>query len=490
MRVSVVGLLKSGFHRAVGFLAMFLLGALLPAPSGHAQQDASPVESARRRMEQGQAYFLQGRFGEAAAEFEAAYDSQPFGAFLYNAAVAYENAHDRARALSLFERYLEVEPSAGDNADVRSRIERLRAEILSLTSPSAAEIPGVDSSGPPTALPRDFKSLVSISTEPQGATVTISSGSTRVVRGESPLSQTLSAGDYLVRIEHPDFNVAEQRIRVEAGKVYVVIVNLSQGEFLGYLRVTSQPPGGSIRIDDDSIGARGQTPFEGPIAVGEHHLWVDRPGYETAERDINVGIGEQVSVEVELERVPFGRIRVIGNLANARVQIDGRHVGVVPFEGDLPAGAHLIRVEFDGMKAFEREIDVERGQLTPIRVRLRPEVGRGGAWVAASVAALTLGGSIACVILGEDLRSTLIRARDTGRLASNDERIDYGLYYALGADIGFGITAILSGVALYYFLYDPLPPSVGTVLDARDWAFMPSYDPSSGTLAGVLRGAF
>ncbi|WP_053236502.1 PEGA domain-containing protein [Sandaracinus amylolyticus] len=493
----------------LGFAVVVLGTSAGWVPAARAQERSS-IETARAHMEQGQAYYLQGRFGEAAAEFEAAYEAEPFSAFLYNAAVAYENAGDLSRALDYFRSYLQRDPSASDRDAVEQRVARLTAELerrraaaeaapppteegappAEGTPPAETAAPAVEAAPPPAALPEDFKSLVSVRTDPEGATISITQEGREVARGSSPFSYTLDQGRYHVRIEHPDFNVAEQDVTVEPGKVYVVIVNLSQGEFLGYLRVVSDVPGAQVFVDDREAGPRGRTPFEGPVPVGAHHVWIERAGYETVEQDVEVGVGEEREVRVELQRVAFGRVRVIGNVRGARVRVDGELVGTVPFEGQVPAGEHVLRVESDGMKAFEQRIAVARGQLTPVRVRLRPDVGRGGAWVASTFAVLLAGGGVALAFVAEDLRATLERERDAGTLATNDERLDHGLYYTIGADTAFGLALIVGAVGLYYLLYDPLPPSEGTVLEARDWALAPMVDPRTGTIGAAAGGRF
>jgi hypothetical protein len=492
------------FGGALPFVAAFVLSAAMSAGTAHAQDERSPIEVARAHMEQGQAYYLQGRFGEAATEFEAAYEAQPFSAFLYNAGVAYENAGQPGRALDYFRLYLERDPNASDAAAVEQRISGLRetmeARRAAREAAEAAAAEGapeetsteVDavSAPPPEALPRDFKSLVSVRTEPEGANVTILRDGERIAFGPSPFSHTLDQGEYRIRIEHPDFNVAEQNIDVEPGKVYVVIVNLSQGEFLGYLRVVASVPGAQVFIDDHDAGPRGQSPFEGPMPVGPHHIWIERPGYSSIERDVEIGIGSEVEIEATLERVPYGRVRVIGNVRGARVSIDGELVGTIPFEGQVDAGPHELRVEADGMKAFVQTIDVQRGQLTPLRVRLRPAVGRGGAWVAMSFAALSLGGGIALAVVSDDLRSTLQHEQAAGRLANHDPRLDHGIYMSIGADSAFALAAVLAGLGMYYMFEDSLPPSEGTVLEPRDWALAPMLDPRAGVVGGTLGGRF
>ena len=90
----------------------------------------------------------------------------------------------------------------------------------------------------------------------------------------------------------------------------------------------------------------------------------------------------------------LGRLRVVANIEGARVIVDDVQVGVVPFEGQVSAGPHRVRVESDGMKAFEQQVTIRNGQLTPMRVRLRPGVDRGSAWVTTVFTALFIGGGV------------------------------------------------------------------------------------------------
>jgi hypothetical protein len=512
-------------------VAIMLALALAVPVAAVAQDDADrpSIEIARSHMETGQAYYLQGRFGEAAAEFEAAYQAEPFGAFLYNAAVACENAGDPVRALELFQRYLERDPVASDRDAVEQRMDRLRAAIESARAAMAASAaaggttggastggattgaagtggtggtsgdPSAGSGAPlplgpsapaPSALPEDFKSLVSVRTEPEGATVIVTTEGREVARGYSPFSYTLDQGRYHVRIEHPDYNVAEQDVSIDPGKVYVVVVNLSQGEFFGYLRVVTDPPGAQVFVDDRSAGPRGQTPFEGPLTVGVHRLWIERAGYAPVEQEAEIAIGADIDLRLELERVTFGRLRVIANVRGARVLIDGALAGVVPFQGDVPAGPHELRVESGGMKTFARSIEIRRGQLTPVRVRLRPDVDRAGGWVAGTFALIFGAGGAACAVISDELRMIVQRERDAGRLATSDERIDHGFFLSIAADAAWGIAGVLAALSIYYFAYDPLPPSDGAELEPRDWALAPFVDPATGTVGGTVGGSF
>jgi hypothetical protein len=480
-----------------------LAALLLLSPSPSLAQERTSLEVARDHMEQGQTFYLQGRFEEAATEFEAAYAAEAFSAFLFNAGVSYENAGQLSRGIEFFGRYLEHDPSASDRAEVEARMERLRSEIAARAAAAVVEPPPPDGTEPtepatpeatpapeppPEALPEDFKSLVSIRTTPDGATVRITSTAGEVVSdGPSPLSQTLSAGTYHIVIQHPDFNRAEADIEVDPGKVYLIVMNLSQGEFLGYLHVISDPPGAQVFIDDHDAGSRGESPFEGTARVGTHHVWIERPGFATLERDVDVTLGADTELRETLERTSVGRIRVIGNIRGAQIYIDGIAAGAIPWEGEVPAGARHVRVESDGMKAWEQDVDVARGQLSPIRVRLRPAPGRGGAWVSGAFTVLSLAGGVTLSVLASDFGAQVERERDQGTLASDDPRIEQGFALSIAQYGAYGLGAILLGVTIYYAVVDDLPPSEATVLEPRDWAILPMFDPTTG-LAGVAIG--
>jgi hypothetical protein len=455
----------------------------------------NPMEVAREHMERGQTLYGAGRFIESAEEFLRAYEAQPFAAFLYNAGVGYEKVDDPGRAADYFSRYLQADPQAQNASKLGQRIERLRglartreqesAAAALAASPDAAQAQRAQAelSDAKKRLEelekqlaslggRDaFKSLLSVQSKPEDAIITLKSAEGKVIeRGTaSPFSHTLDEGKYSVEVEHPKYKTISTPLSVAPGKVYVIIVEMSQGQFLGFLRVVSSVPGADVFVDKKEEGALGKTPFQNAVGTGSHHIWIEKPGYKPIERDVEIGVGDDVLVRTELERVDHGRIRVVANRPDAEVLIDGQAKGKVPLEVDVGHGAHTVTVRADGMKDWEQQVTVERGQATPVRVRLRPAVSRAGAWVTAGVAAGTLGAAIATGLSGKNVQSDLDADRDAGLLLDNDERIQRGKTLYIVSDVCYGLTIALAGLATYYFLRDPLPDSEGRVLSPRDW---------------------
>ncbi len=519
---------------------------LCASPAAGAQEPSQEdLRAAKRLMEEGQALYLRRDFSEAAARFLEAHAKVAHPAFLYNAAVAFARGGDGLNALRYFEQYLREAPDAPDAAKVRERIQVIR-DYLRRTGqlPAEREAPSSAESGPsdragaetegdgtegesvsdseagaepsgareeggdeagseaPAAPARAaqplpsgvveedeaIKSVVSVKSNPPDARVTLLAGGRVVAASGAPFLQSVPAGEYEIQVEHPDFRTIRTKVDVSSGRVYVLIVEMSQGQFLGFLRVVSQPPGARVYLDDRSEGHVGRTPWMGPVPVGEHRVWVEKPGYQLVERQVEVGIGDEQELEVPLERVRYGKLRVVANVPGAEVYVDGRKVGVVPYEGEHPAGARSVRVEADGMKAWEEEVDLPRGQLVPIRVRLRPSVPRGGAWGALAVAVAAAGGGVYLMLEGERIEEELAADRAAGRLVQDDPRISRGKWFTYGADAAYGLSAIMTLLSFYYFVRDPLPDSEGRVLQPRDWALRPWTGP--GLAGGSLQWRF
>jgi hypothetical protein len=475
--------------RLLAYGLAFLVPMLLMGP-GVAHGQAGDMERARELMERGQGLYARASYAEAASAFEQAYAAMPLAAFLYNAGMAHAKADAPGKAADLFARYLAEEPDAQDAAEVRVQIDRLRTEQASRDNQGGIEVTtrtekrtvrvdrGEGSRAvepaprpePPTA-PRaeDMKSMLSIQTTPRGATIRVHGPSGVVAKGRSPLVQTLAAGAYDVVIEKEGYRTVERAVTVAPGKAYAVIIEMSQGQFTGLLRVTSQPHGAQVFVDDPAQGPVGRTPWQGQLKAGEHQVWLALPGYETAKHTVDVPAGEETPLAVELERVAHGKVQVTANVRGARVLIDGRTVGEAPYEGDLDAGPHTVRVEAKGRKAWEQTVIVERGQLTPVKVQLQPKASRGSAWGTAVLSAVMLAGGTTLGVMSNNRLDTLQAEADAGRLASDDRRLFRGKMMAIGADVGFGVGGLLGLVALYLFVHDPAPDSEGTVLEPRNW---------------------
>jgi tetratricopeptide (TPR) repeat protein len=473
-------------------IALFSALTLAPAPAV-AQPRENPLERARHHMELGQDAFAKERFDEAARQFIDAYGASPFPAFLYNAALAHEQAGNRATAAELYRRYLTEEPGASDAAEVEFKIRLLLAE--SATGTEAGETsPGV----PAVEITEvEMKSLISVRTNPPDARIRLLDPAGRPVAAfEGPTGRTVMRGTYAIEVSHPDFRTVQTEIHITPGQVYIVVVEMSQGAFLGFLHLKTDVPGADVYLDDRSMGRVGTTPWGNVLPAGAHRVWIEKPGYDTIEEEIQIVLGGRENREYSLTRLDFGSVLVKANIPGARVYLDDELLGAAPLTGRAAPGRRRLRVAAEGMKDYTSEITVSRGQVTKALVRMNPTPSRTSAWVSLgfSVALFAGGGVTGGFAL--KINNELEHERNAGRLADDDPRILKGFLLALGADVGFGVGAIVGALSIYYFLRDPLPPSEGKLYDPVDFESNPDAavaeaeaEPATGPAARGCRFA-
>ena len=70
------------------------------------------------------------------------------------------------------------------------------------------------------------------------------------------------------------------------------------------LQVTTEPAGALVWVDRKDLAARGQTPIEIALPAGEHRAFLEKEGYEPAERPVTTAVGETTVLEVPLAAIP------------------------------------------------------------------------------------------------------------------------------------------------------------------------------------------
>jgi hypothetical protein len=499
-----------GFFRRRSVLLLLLLALLaIVSTSALAQtkdNSSKRLEAIRSEMEKGQGLYVAGNYVGAAEVFEAGYATYPYSAFLFNAGVCYQKQNDVDRALAKFKEYVKVDPNAPDVDKVNQRIATLETAkataLAAAAAAAAAATPAVTDGGveadagvvapppkPTFVLPSSddqnaMKSLVVIETEPDGAPLRIyqrvdanaarfvlgaaaNAGWKEVVATRAPANLTLDVGHYHVVVEKfRDFNASEADMAVSPGHVHQLKANLSQGQFMAFLRVSSNVIGAHVWIDDKKKDHPewGETPHGELVPGGKHVVLVEAPGFEPLLSNVELEHGEQKELEVRMSRVNYGVLRIDSSAPSVKVKIDEQpkgswRSGEEPLDARADSGPHKLVIESDGRKTFEGTIVVPRGQILPLRVKMIPKYPRGPAWTQAIIGAAFLGAAIYVGSESNRLYDQLKKDRESGALESSDSRATRGKWFAVGADAGFVVAGVLGGLATYNFIKDPLPES-------------------------------
>lgn len=487
-------------RRGAQVVLLLALSALATGVSAQPKEaPAKRLEAIRAEMDKGQSLFMSGNYAGAAEVFEAGYAAYPYSAFLFNAGVCYQKQNDVDRALAKFRDYVKVDPNAPDIEKVNQRIaalEAAKAAALAAAAAAASADAGVDAGTnggapapatgvvlPSTDDQSSMKSLVMIETEPPGAPLRIfqrleegahfkpgaatNPGWKEVVATQAPANLTLDVGQYHVVVEKfRDFNESEADMTVSPGHVHQLKANLSQGQFMAFLRVSSNVLGAHIWLDDKKKERSlwGDTPHGELVPGGKHDVLVEAPGFEPFESSVELEHGEQKELEVRLERANYGVLRIDASAPVVTVHVDDQPKGVwrsgtQPLDVRFDSGEHWLTVESDGRKTFRGKVVVPRGQIAPLHVKMIPKYPRGAAWTQAVIGAAFLGGAIYAGSESNRLHDDLQRDRKNGSLEGSDERVTRGKWLAVGADAGFVIAGVLGGLATYNFVKDPLPES-------------------------------
>jgi hypothetical protein len=114
------------------------------------------------------------------------------------------------------------------------------------------------------------------------------------------------------------------------------------------------------------------------VKAGDHIVQVKAAGFQPSERHVTVTAGGSQIVKFDLNTETSGDqgvLKVVSNVPEALVFIDGAQIGKVPQEKRVAAGDHPVVVRLDGYKQFEQKVRVEAAQSVTVQAELKA-VGR------------------------------------------------------------------------------------------------------------------
>lgn len=477
--------------------------ALAAAPEARSAPCQGSVDEARRHMESGFDLYDKKQYAAAAAEFDAAYRAQPFSAFLCNAAMAYQAALDFPAAIARYEAFLVAEPNPPDLAKLKVNLAWLKEQQAARLAAYGDAGAGDAGAPPPDAAPPELRvarSQIIVISDPPSAPLHLYArrkGDAAFAAGKpnpgweeithaarTPHDLSLGPGDYHVIIDaFRDYKRVETDLSLAAGHVYELKAVLSQGEFMGFVRVLSPAPKARVYLDDPPPHKRppwGIAPHGALVQSGPHQVWIEAPGFEPSTEKLVVEHGKTVEIAPVLSRVRFGYLRVDGNAEEVTVKVDGQRRGVYvpiaePLRIRLPSGTHKLELSAKGRKPFSGDVEVPRGQELGVHGRLSFAPERRTAVVSG---ALAVGAIVGGVALFKQAATPPAPGVDGTSSAGNK-----ATWFRVGGVASFGVGALLGASTVYALVSDPSPPSA-IKLDKPKDLDESDLDPSGGFVPG------
>jgi tetratricopeptide (TPR) repeat protein len=137
-------------------LLAVLLATLAAAPPALAGGDDAD-KRARAHFRRAETHFAVGRFKEALAEYEQAFEARPLPGFLFNIGQCHRNLGHLEEAIFSFKKYLRLKPDAKDRAAVEDLIADLERQLAAQRAVRAPPpMPVLVLPPPPPPPPRPF----------------------------------------------------------------------------------------------------------------------------------------------------------------------------------------------------------------------------------------------------------------------------------------------------------------------------------------------
>ncbi len=211
--------------------------------------------------------------------------------------------------------------------------------------------------------------LVSLDSEPQGASVTVDGKAA----GKTPLRDLpLEQGEHRLLLQEARHLPLEQTLAVTGRNVRQQL-QLQLAPAWAQVTVDSLPAAASILVDGE---AAGQTPATLEILQGEHQLTLQLPTYADWQQTLTIKAGANQDLgRVTLQSAP-GALELSSDPGGANVTLDGDFQGQTPLTLQVsPGRTHRLEVFKSGYQRYGDSVELPVGGRDKRNVTLKAQLG-------------------------------------------------------------------------------------------------------------------
>jgi hypothetical protein len=198
------------------------------------------------------------------------------------------------------------------------------------------------------------------------------------LKGQVPMLVDVEPGRHQVEIRKEGFETLTQWITAkENDKITLspALREIAKAKY-GTVIVEADVPDAEVYIDGNKHPDKTPAVINNVIE-GIHVIEVRKEPSAPWKQTIQVKAAEQTKVRADLKAgmgTGDGTISVLSNVSNAKVFLDGREVGVVPFDiKNVKPGEHVLEVKADGYTTREERVVINAGGTEIRKMDLSPE---------------------------------------------------------------------------------------------------------------------
>jgi hypothetical protein len=195
-----------------------------------------------------------------------------------------------------------------------------------------------------------------------GATVTVDGQP----QGQVPVVVSTTPGRHLLELKKEGYDPFSswQEVKVNEKVTVTPVLRPVAKAKTGTVVVEADVPDATVLLDGNPV--QGTTPVVIPDVIeGLHVIEVRKEPAMPWKQTVQVIAGAQAKVRAELKATIGGQggtIRVLSNVAGAKVYLDGTEMGAVPIDiKDVKTGEHVLEVKAPGYQDHEERVTMNAG---------------------------------------------------------------------------------------------------------------------------------
>lgn len=198
-----------------------------------------------------------------------------------------------------------------------------------------------------------------LETTPPGAKAYIG----KDLMGTTPLTHDKPVGKYVITLKKTGFRDKVIEANIAPDETLEITVELT--ERAGALKVTTNPPGAEVHINDVY---QGETPVRVETKPGLYRVLIKKSNYRELHEEIVIEDNITKNIHRDLDPA-LGEFRIDSDPPHAKVWLDSEDIGFTPITINKLPGIYTVRITKPGYKNYVNEIHIKEGafiQLKPV----------------------------------------------------------------------------------------------------------------------------